>query len=236
MLAGIYSAASGMDAAALRHTVASANLANIQSPGYLRRVQPMSFDGASGAASGTSTTPGGGTYLDVTSGPRKETGRPLDLAIAGDGFFVVAGPDGPLFTRNGSFQADPEGRIVTIDGLPVRGTRGDLVLPAGSTTEQIVVQRDGVLKVGRNEIGQLELASFEHPDQLLPSGASLFAAPPDGVQRVWEGEVVQGYVEQSNVSPMIELVGILAASRQYEASQQAMKMISSSTEKHVNSR
>ena len=165
------------------------------------------------------------TESDFTRGIVKETGRTLDVALESDGFFEVVGPNGSLYTRSGSFHATPDGRLVTVDGLEVMGTRGPVQIPPNTSSEAIVINRDGRLTAGGVEFDELKRVTFDNPQRLVPSGASLFDAPA-GVEANDSAEgVLQGYVEGSNVAYMDELVGIMVASRQYEAAQRVISMI-----------
>jgi len=238
MYSGLYGAASGLESATQRHLVASDNLAHMQAPGYLRRVQPHSnfADHLSGTHAQQLGSIPDKTLIDFTPGVMEQTGRPLDIAITGEGFFVVNGPDGELFTRNGSFHADSEGRLITVDGLLVQGRGGDIRIPPDSNTEAVAVTSDGRLLVDGTEIGQLDLAMFEDQSLLNPAGVSLFSAPPEATRADYEPSVRQGFVENSNVTPMTELINIISASRFYEASQRVMQTISETSRQYVNNR
>lgn len=246
MISGLYSAATAMDAAAIRHEASAENLAHAHMPGFRRRVVYQSafstlltdrkarsgFSQQLGATSGSSSAPQ--IAIDFTRGNLKATDRSLDLALDGDGFFVVDGPDGPLYTRNGSFQASPEGRLVTVDGLSVNGRNGPVDIPANTTSEAIRVTRDGRLLADGVEFGQLETVRFENLSALISVGASLFQAP-DGVDAEESEEfILQGFVETSNVAHMDELVNIMIASRQYEAAQKAINTIEEALERHIS--
>ena len=113
---------------------------------------------------------------DFSQGHFDQTKRPLDLALHGDGFFTVQGPDGPLYTRNGSFYVDANRQLVTIDNLPVMGPAGPIVLPQQVNSENIDVSRDGRLSSNGQEFGQLELVKFQDNSVLTPAGSSLFSA------------------------------------------------------------
>lgn len=241
MFGGVYSAATAMEAATVRHEVASQNLAHVNMPGYRRQfIQQHSFEallndpqpvGYSRDSLGTAVPTA--VQFDLTQGTLKETGRALDVAIQGEEFFVVEGPEGPLYTRNGSFRLDALGRLVTVDGLPVRGRGGPIVIPEAPGSSTVTVTRDGRVVAGNDEVGQLDFARIQDPQQLQIAGASLFSAPPEVVASGAEASVVQGVLELSNVQPVIELVNILIGSRQYEAAQRAIMMMSDTIQQHV---
>ena len=246
MISGLYSAATGMDAASVRHEVSAENLAHAHLPGYRRRrVQQSTFNQLlnqhKGTAAGYAKTNGASVgvegnrnlTIDFSHGPQKHTGRNLDVALDGDGFFAVEGPDGPLYTRSGSFFVSSEGQLVTIDGLRVSGANGEIQIPPNTSSEQIVVSRDGELSVDGVPFGQLQIVDIPETSDLVIAGNSLFrstgAAPEPS-----DASVYSGQLEMANVHHMEELVNIMVASRQYEASQRAMRTIEQSVGRHIN--
>jgi len=241
MLNGLYSAGSAMDAAARRHEVISQNLANAQMPGYRRQTvmhnsresqfsdelrDAVQFE-MSGVDSGSLTT-------DFTPGVMEQTGHPLDMAIQGDGFFVVEGPSGPLFTRNGTFQIDSEGRLVTADQLPVQGQSGEISVPPNIPVTSLRVGRDGAIYANATEIGKLQIVSFSDPQKLQTAGSTLYSSPEEMPPEDINGIVLQNMRERSNVSPIHELVELIAAQRQQEAAQRSMTAINESVGKNIN--
>lgn len=239
MITGLYSAATAMDAATSRHAVAAENLAHAHHPGFRRRiVQQAPFKDVMAATrdtSGMSQSMGTSVvnHVDFSAGLHKPTGRKLDLALTGDGFFVVDGPDGPLYTRNGSFHVNAEGQLVTVDQLPVRGDTGILTLPPNTTPESLHVTPAGALSANGIPIGQLELATFDDPSVLTSEGVSLFSAPDNVDPGESAAQVSQGFVEQSNVAPIDELINIIVSSRQYESAQKALTAISEAVQHNV---
>ena len=172
--------------------------------------------------------------VDFTPGPINRTGAPLDFALDGEGFFVVNGPDGPLYTRAGTFELNGEGKLVTPDGFTVRAAGGAIEFPANMVASKIVVGPDGTVRVGREEVGQLEIMKFADPNKLLSVGATLFQAPPEAVPEPSEARVVQGAREMSNVSPVNELVNLIAAQRHYEMAQKAASAIDRTAQKRID--
>ncbi|MBX3444711.1 MAG: flagellar basal-body rod protein FlgF [Planctomyces sp.] len=241
MLRGIYAAASGMDAAMSAHETVAQNLANSSVPGYRRMTIPFSSllqSEENGAAADTRETIGvsaGKPIIDFTPGAYAETGAPLDLAIHGDGFFVVQGPNGPLYTRNGAFQIDAEGQIVTGDGLPLLGTQGPLRMPADSELADLNVAEDGLITVGEQQVGTLNLVRFNELTDFDLQGSTLFRAPEDVRPQPAEVRVLQGYRESSNVSPMNELIQMIAAQRRYETLQRTLATMDRSMQRRMES-
>ncbi|MCA9075306.1 MAG: flagellar hook basal-body protein [Planctomycetaceae bacterium] len=243
MLNGLYSAATAMDSAADRHEVISHNIAHADHVGYRRRiVQDGTFESALNQAQQSQFvreslgTEHQAVHVDFTPGPFQQTGRSLDVALQGDGFFVIEGPDGPLYTRNGAFQLNNEGTLVTVDGLPVRGEGGTITLSPGASTEQLAITSEGRIVQGEQEVGRLETARFDRPDLLTPAGVSLFQAPDNLEPLPGDSVILQGVRERSNVSPVMEMVRMIDGMRQYEAASRALQIIARAVEQNVKPR
>ena len=233
MIRGLYSAATGMAAAQQNHEILAQNLANATVPGYRRRgvafesfeqgLNELSNSQVSSDTLGTRPWKG---FSGFEIGPVVYTGSPLDLAVDGDSFFVVQGPNGPLYTRNGTFKLSADGQLQTNDGLAVSGTNGPLTIPA--TARDIAVGQDGTVSADQVQVGQLQLSRFADPGQLVPAGTTLFEAP-DGLQPLSQsGQVFQGYRENSNVQVVNEMVSMIVGMRHFEAAQRALRTLSES--------
>ncbi|WP_437227766.1 flagellar hook-basal body protein [Planctomicrobium sp. SH661] len=241
MLNGLYSASSAMDAAAKRHEVIAQNLAHAQMPGYRRQSVMQSsketqFDeelrnAVQFESHGVNSDK---IRTDFSQGAMERTNHPLDMAIQGAGFFVVEGPKGPLYTRNGTFQLDQENRLVTADMLPVRSSGGDITVPPNTPLSDIRVGIDGTIFARQVEIGKLEIVNFSDPQKLQSAGATLFSAPQELSPEEVNPMIVQNVRERSNVSPIQELVDLIAAQRQHEAAQRSMSTLSESVGKYIN--
>ena len=227
MIIGLYSSATALDVGLLNHAIIARNLAHVDMPGYRRQfIAQESFQRLVDASSDPSADLGLGTqvrdvYTDFGPGPLEFTGNQLDLAITGDGFFVLDGPDGPLYTRNGVFRLNgTNGQLVNSGGLPVRGP---ITLPPGTT--EITIANDGSVLADGAPIGQLEVVRFANPELLQLAGTTLFQAPLGITPEPDEGEVHQGYRERSNVQVIDELVMMIAGLRYYEAAQRALRSL-----------
>jgi flagellar basal-body rod protein FlgF len=239
MLQGYYSAASGMSAALQNQDILSQNLASAPVPGYRR--QTLSFEEfVSSQSASDSSMPSrqlhGANIAKNSSffapGTYQKTGNPLECAIQGDGFFVLDGPNGPLYTRNGQFQINAAGQLVSASGYPVTGSNGPLQIP--SNAAQIVISQDGTVSADNTQVGQLRLASFSEPNQLVRAGTTLFSAP-DGVSpQTSTASVRQGYREGSNVSVVQEMVQMISGMRQYEAAAKALRSLSDAMQQRIN--
>jgi len=237
MLRGLYAAATGMEAAASSHEVTSRNLAHASVPGFRKMLS--TFESLQNAHGRTAEEKLVGTQVkspsfDFTPGPLNRTGAPLDLALEGDGFFVVNGPDGPLYTRSGTFELNGEGQLVTPDGLTVKSASGAITIPPNTPASAILVGPDGTIRVGGAELGQLDIRRFEDPQALRSVGATLFHAPPELVAQESDANVIQGVREMSNVSAVSELVNLIAAQRHYEMSQKAAVSMDRTAQKRID--
>jgi flagellar basal-body rod protein FlgF len=228
MFRGMYSSASAMDAAMRHQEVTADNLANLNVPGFRQR--GVAFETFDRALDAVSTGDGGlGTqiargYTDFTPGSLQHTGAPLDVAINGDAFFSVQGPNGTLYTRDGVFQRGSRGELLTTGGYLVLGTRGPITLPPNALN--VSVGADGNVSADNVPIDRLQLASFADPRQLNPVGTSLFEATPDARQRASTSTVVQGARESSNVQSANEMVELIRELRFFEAAQRAARTLS----------
>ena len=132
MVPGLYSAATALNAASQNQDAIAGNLANVSVPGYRR--QGLAFQSVAdtldragmGGALGTQVSK---PFTVFKSGPLQHTGNRLDLAVKGDGFFVLQGPDGPLYTRAGVFSMNARGELVSASGYPVASSNGTIVIP-----------------------------------------------------------------------------------------------------------
>lgn len=242
----MYSAATGMEAQELNLNLIANNLANVNTPGFkkskiefqdLLYTQPK----AAGADSGngnllpTGVEVGNGTKVGATSkvftqGQVSQTGQQLDLAIQGDGFFEVTQPDGTLaYTRDGSFKLNAQGQVVTADGDVV--SSGFQTIQSGATN--ITITQSGMVTVtgpNGNQSFQLTLTRFPNPSGLQSLGDNLYAetsgsgTPTTGqAGQAGYGNILQGYLESSNVSIVEEMVNLIMAQRAYEINSKAVQ-------------
>lgn len=240
MIRSMYQAASALMAQLSRQLTIGDNLANVSTPGYkARRTQVHDFrEMFLSRVAGDSVRPLGSIStavrpdeldLDLGQGALVETGRPLDLAIAGTAFFAVQTPDGVQYTRDGRFQLDADRRLVTGDGLPVLGLDGPLTLPEGD----IHVTADGTILVNNVAAGQLQLVEFPPDAAMEVVGQNRFAIDGAGQQSDTAG-VSQGFIEQSNVDLTQAMVDMLEASRSYALAQRMLQVSDSTLGTAVN--
>jgi flagellar basal-body rod protein FlgG len=235
-------AATGMAAQELNVQVIANNIANLQTTGYKRQVaefEDVLYDhirriGTQTSAQGNQLPVGVdlgsgvktvGTPRLLTQGTLTQTSAPLDVAVQGDGFFKILMPDGTFsYTRDGSFQLDSQGRIVTAQGNVVQP---GITIPQNSTSLTINAQGQvSVVPQGTTTpttLGQLVLTRFINEPGLLPIGDNLFqqtpasGPPQDGTPGTdGLGSVQQGSLEQANVDAVTEITNLITAQRAYE--------------------
>lgn len=152
---------------------------------------------------------------DLRQGPITVTGNPFDLAIEGEGYFMVQGEDGPLYTRDGAFTLDGAGQVVTGEGRPVLNQGGAPIVvdPRG---EQPTIDRQGVIRIAGVEAGRIGVMQFDRPGALERIGENLWDAGEQAGAPA-EGQVIQGALESSNVIAIVEMTNLIQISRAYES-------------------
>ncbi len=152
---------------------------------------------------------------NLAEGPMEHTDSPFDLAISGEGFFTVSTTAGERYTRNGHFTLDGEGRIVTHDGNPLLDAGGSEFVIGPSETD-ITIAHDGSVSTSAGSKGRIGLVQFPHPGDMETVGSSLYKTDqrPEPAQGA---ELVQGALEQSNVSPVLEMTKMLEMVRAYQS-------------------
>ena len=248
MINSLWISKTGMEAQQMQLDVISNNLANVSTNGFKRAnavfedlmYQNLRQVGAS--SSEQSQLPTGlqlglgvrtvATSRSFAQGNLQQSGNKLDVAIQGNGFFQVTMPDGTTnYTRDGAFQVDSQGRLVTATGLPVAN---GVTVPANASS--IAIGADGVVtaqipgSTAPQSIGTIALANFLNPAGLEPKGQNLYAEstasgqPASGTPGAnGLGALMQGFVETSNVNVVQELVTMIQTQRAYEMNSKAIQ-------------
>ena len=240
MLRGLYTAASGMAAQQANIDNIANNLANIQTTGYKKSrldfedlLYSHTKDPGSDATVGTQIGMGVrsiGTQQIFTDGSLLQTGRDMDVAIQGQGFFEVSMPNGKKgYTRDGSLKMDAEGNLLSGSGY-------SLGVKVPKDVTNLVIEPDGTIKgtpissTQPQTIGKLELVRFLNPSGLKAIGGNLFERTPvagdlfkgtpgkDGL-----GSLAQGHLEKANVNVIEEMISIVSAQRAYEMNQKGVQ-------------
>ena len=161
------------------------------------------------------------TFHDFAQGSPDPTKNPLDVAIGGDGFFVVQTPAGERYTRDGGFQIDNQGQLVTASGYPVLGNNGPIRFQ--QTDKEINIAADGTITVLEGTAktdsirGKIKMVSFDDPAKLTKLGANLYDAGSATQQPATKSTVEQGYIEKSNVNSVGEMTRMVEVMRSYTA-------------------
>jgi flagellar basal-body rod protein FlgF len=166
---------------------------------------------------------------DHAGGSVWRTGRPLDVAIEGSGFFVVDTPAGVRYTRAGSFVVGSDGNLATPSGYQVLGDGGPIAV--GDSPARILTRGEVVDEAG-TVLGRLRLEEFDDPTLLRKEGEGLFRAPPMAVGFPSQGvSLLEGALERSNVHPVRELASLIILQRAFDVSMQILKSDDAATER-----
>lgn len=227
-MAGIEQISSSVDALMKEFDTLTHNVANVSTTGYKRRCNAFS-QSLKSLSAGQANSPGQinvESALDFSQGGFVQTGRPMDFALYGNGFFVVETAQGPLYTRNGTFFTNQNGQIVDEQGRIVAGQSGAITIPNNLDLSQLSVSANGTLGLAGSVLGQFKIVDFrDNQGKLVPVGTNCYQMPEEfGTAVPAEKTVVkQGYVEASNVKVIEELVDMIMVTRLYEAN---MKLVS----------
>jgi flagellar basal-body rod protein FlgF len=206
------------------------NLANANTHGF--KAERLTFTelvtskaanpGMSGPGAHVSFPTPAGTIADPRDGHLESTGNQLDIGLVGPGYFAIETPGGPRYTRDGHFELDGQGRIVTRDGFALLDRGGSpLVVPPG--TDKIEISITGRMTSDKGQIGEIQVVKFESDQALRKIGANLYEtdAPPQPIDA--ETRVKQGMVEASNVQAIFEITNMIDLQRRYQASQRMIE-------------
>ncbi|RLC48653.1 MAG: flagellar basal-body rod protein FlgF [Candidatus Coatesbacteria bacterium] len=229
MIKGLYEAASGLLSEARAHEIRANNLANINTVGFKKDTPFFRLLAASGSSSphdpkNPSGVVVGGTATDFSQGPLKRTGNPLDLALDGDGFFVVKLGDKEAYTRAGNFKVGPGSKLLDQNGLPVLAEKGVLNIPAGA---QVTIDSNGEVFANGSSIGTLKVMTFDDKSVLKKVGNSLWVDGTGNTEpkKATGAKVQQGFLEMSNANVIEEMVSMIDEMRHFEAHQKAIRSI-----------
>lgn len=253
---GIYNAASGMFLEQKRQEVIANNLAAINLPGYKGEyISSGSFkkklDGAvtkqtdgepkveMASLQGSSD---GKVFTDFSSGSIKQTMRPLDFTIQGDGFFEVKTPlNQTLYTRNGAFHLSPDGVLMTAEGYKVSGSGGDIQFATDDIIPDMQVAPDGRIRIVTGgtvkDLGSLKIVGTDNPGKLKRFSSNYFSSDDDPLSEITEFDktvVMNNYLESGNISPIQSMATMISSMREYEANKNVLKMLTNRFKKELS--
>lgn len=227
MANGVYIGMSAALASQHRLEVVANNIANSNTVGF--RQQRVVFgeylvQTLDGTPSQKGFTAIDETALDRTAGALQQTGNPLDLAIEGDGYFAMRGPQGIMVSRAGNFRMQADGTIVDASGLPVlagspqAGLNPITVRPDGGPVR---VGSDGTVMQGGTELARIAVVTVDGPG-LTPTGGAHLQAAPGSLKSADGATLTPGYLEGSNIDPVRGMVELIEISQDYQSSQKLM--------------
>lgn len=197
----------------------SQNIANMNTPGFKRQLlETRGFDEQLQANASDVLLQTDKAQLK-TQGIMAQTRNVTDIAIAGEGYFTVQGEQGLFYTRRGDFQINAQGELTTQTGETVLGKSGVIRVEDSSFT----IDAQGSILVNHRKIDQLHIVQFEHALDLQYAGNGLYQSsePPNSVNA--NTRIMQGFLEQSNVKSVDEMMDMVKLSRHFEASQRVMR-------------
>lgn len=233
MVSGKYSALSGAVAREQSMANITANLANVNTSGYKKA--STSFESLLEGAKQTQEARGinynrvRGNFTEFSPGPIRETGNPLDMAIHGDGFFKVQGPNGVLYTRRGDFVLDQSGNLKTSNGLPVLDQANGPINIPDSAISQISVSSLGEISVmgrdgTRSTVGSVAVVTVDDTKKLKREADTTFSLQADGQETaVTEPTLVIGNLETSNVNMTEQMTLMIDSLRTFETYHKVLK-------------
>jgi len=232
MSGGAYSALSGMRTRLEELDRLAFDLANVSTAGYKteRMAKAASErDEFATALDAAVDVVSSGTKIDFSSGAIASTGRDLDVAIDGSGFFEIETARGLRYTRNGGFQRRADGVLSTAEGEPVLGEGG----PISVGTGPVSVSADGTIKSGNAVVGRLRVVEFGSERDLIRESGSRFRALTGAEPTDVEAKVIGGALEQSNVSVVDRMAAMTEISRGFEALQRGVSILSNDLDSRV---
>lgn len=259
MIEGLYIAASGGTKQLKKLDILSNNIANINTQGFKREMlvyeekkspfqqialsssHGKNLNPAHGSDSAVSYVQVTQSLTDFSQGSLIKTDNPLDVAIEGEGFFVVNTPTGMRYTRNGNFHLDGLGQLVDKGGNIIMTRREEPIL-IPFDTQEISIAQDGIISSSSEDIeattlGQLKIVRFKNPQALTKEGGGFYNISDSSVKEILvnDAKVLQGFTETSNANAIHEMTQMIETLRQLEAYQKIIQSIDEADDQSVNS-
>lgn len=241
MVRGLYTAGLGMTTQMKRMDVVANNIANADTTAFkrdgvitqsfseelLKRINDPEKNSVSQEAKLGNISQGlfvDTVYTDFSAGNLQRTGGALDLAISGSGFFAVSVTDRQgnvteKYTRDGAFTLSADRTLMTKDGHRLLGENGEITVPDGIVS----IDENGIIRVDDEEIDRIRIVDFQNPQSLRKIGSNLFDTTDDTQTSEFNGSVIQGHLENSNINTVREMVELISIARAYEMNQKAVQ-------------
>jgi flagellar basal body rod protein FlgG len=243
---GLYQSASALASLERWQDSVSQNITSSQTSGYRKRTISFSTQAAGEIMADTkgrigqigsmpTLFPKTNSGINFLAGETQPTRRELDASIQGEGFFEIQRPDGTkVYTRSGEFRMRPDRTLVTSTGDAVMSEGGSpiLFLAGGG---KVAINHDGTIFQGTTSLGKFSIQKFSNNGRLTPLSGGFFSAPEEmKPERVDQPELLQGYLEGSNVAPLREMVDLVLISRAYEANQKIITTVDQQMQKALD--
>lgn len=225
---GVYQSAASLSALERWQDAVAQNITSGQVTGYRKRTVEFSgqavggwqADSSGGGSDFPAIFPTAVNGISFSSGETQPTGRDLDVAIQGDGFFEVMNPDGThAYTRSGEFSVRADHALINTANQEVLSDAGSPIM-LQSDGGKITINPDGGIVQGSTMVGRLSVQKFDNESDLRPiSGGEFVAGPSADPEPVLKPQLMQGFLEASNTAPMREMVNLVLISRAYDANQ-----------------
>ncbi len=237
MIKGLYNNAYAMNYLSNKQDIIANNLANANTVGFkkdsifARKLQDL-VNEKDKVPRWDQRSMADQTFTDFTEGSFRLTDNPLDLAINGDGFFEIQTFSGTAYTRNGNFKINSDGMLVTNNNQPVMGKNGPIILIG----KDIAIGEDGRVFVDGRYVDKIKVVDFEKPYELAKIGDNLWKEKvPMAVKKDSNARVLQGYLEDSNVNTIEEMVNMIESFREFESNQKSIHAQDETLDTLINS-
>jgi flagellar basal-body rod protein FlgG len=225
MIKGIYTAARALDTRMRNLDIVANNLANINTAGYKREIPFSEMMDEAGHTQIIQSS-------DFRPGELSKTSNPLDLAVSGNGFFVVQNENGLEMTRNGKFSISNDGYLVNQQGYKVMGKSGAVNLNKLELNKdkELTVSNTGEIKVGDQIVDNLLIVKPEDPQESERTSGQNFTVGTNGFSLANQGEyqIRQGYIEESNVNPIKEMQDMIVLNSEYDSAHKIINYLDKS--------
>jgi flagellar basal-body rod protein FlgF len=231
MIKGLFTSSSNLHSKVQNMDIVANNLANLNTTGFKRELPFSEIIARFNNENIKQLT-------DFTQGTLLSTNNPLDLALSGNVFFTLETPDGTEYTKKGQFQLNDEGYLVNEQGYKVLGESGPINLSGVELDEdnKVTVSKSGVIKIGDKIVDELQVVKLDESQSLIrKKGLNFDTENGTYIEAEKETyEVQQGFIEESNVNPVLEMQAMININKEFESTQKVISSIDQSLAKVVD--